>query len=225
VREASSADRFRRFALELYRRPGVAGACLALQNRHDLDVNLVLFAAFAGAARRRTLTADDLTQAHRRVDAWHQEVIRPLRAVRQRLKAGPAPAPSEATGLLRRELARIEIEAEMIELDQLGSLIPEPGLQRPAADAAAGAAAAIETVVTTRTGTALTAEDRETIEAIAAAAHQVDAGRPLLASSTSAGRFVNVGEHVVGVELLPDHWPPSPHPAIGKLNAAITSSG
>ena len=172
VRDASSAGRFRRFALELYRRPGVADACLALQSRHELDVNVVLFAAFAGVAQRRTLTADNLTQAHRRVDAWHQEVVRPLRAVRQRLKAGPAPAPSEATVLLRRKLARLEIEAEMIELDQLGSLIPETGPQRPAADAAACAAAAIETVVTTRTRAALSDEDREVIEAIAAAAVQ-----------------------------------------------------
>jgi uncharacterized protein (TIGR02444 family) len=177
VREASSVGRFKRFALDLYRRPGVADACLALQSRHDLDVNVVLFAAFAGAAQRRALTADDLMQAHRRVDAWHQEIVRPLRAVRQRLKAGPAPAPSEATGRLRRKLAQIEIEAEMIELDQLGSLIPETGPERPVADPAACAAAAIETVVTTRTGTALIDEDRGVIEAIAAAAQQVDAGR------------------------------------------------
>jgi uncharacterized protein (TIGR02444 family) len=93
--EAASAGHFKRFALDLYRRPGVAEACLELQHRHELDVNVVLFAAFVGAAQRRTLTADDLTQAHRRVDTWHQEVVRPLRAVRQRLKAGPAPAPSK----------------------------------------------------------------------------------------------------------------------------------
>jgi uncharacterized protein (TIGR02444 family) len=176
--EAANAGHFKRFALELYRRPGVADACLALQNRHDLDVNVVLFAAFVGAAQRRTLTPDGLMQAHRRVDAWHQEVVRQLRAVRQRLKAGPAPAPSEATGLLRRKLARIEIEAEMIELDQLGSLIPETGPERPAAYAAACAAAAIETVVTMRNRTVLIDEDRGMIEAIAVAAQQVDAGLP-----------------------------------------------
>jgi len=103
------------------------------------------------------------------------QVVRPLRAVRQRLKAGPAPAPSEATGLLRRKLAQLEAEAEMIELDRLGSLIPGTGPQHPAADAAACAAAAIETVVTTRAGTALIDDDRGMIAAIAAAAQQVDA--------------------------------------------------
>ncbi|MGH3272341.1 MAG: TIGR02444 family protein [Trebonia sp.] len=175
--EAASTGRFKRFALELYRRPGVADACLALQDRHDLDVNVVLFAAFAGAAQRRTLTAHDLMQAHRRVNAWHHEVVRPLRAVRQRLKTGPAPAPNDATGQLRRKLAQLEIEAEIVELDQLGAFIPETGPQCPTADAAACAAAAIQTVITTLTGAALTDEDREVIEAIAAAAQQVDAGR------------------------------------------------
>jgi hypothetical protein len=34
-------------------------------------------------------------------------------------------------GLLRRKLARLEIEAEMIELDQLGSLIPGTGPSAP----------------------------------------------------------------------------------------------
>ena len=171
--EAGSTGHFKRFALELYRRPGVADACLALQNRHDLDVNLVLFAAFAGAAQRRTLTVQELILARRRVDAWHQEVVRPLRTVRQRLKTGPAPAPSDATGRLRRKLAQLEVEAEMVELDQLGALIPETGPEYPTANAAACAAAAIETVITTRTGTALTDEDREAIGAIADAAEQV----------------------------------------------------
>jgi uncharacterized protein (TIGR02444 family) len=122
---SSNTNSFKRFALELYRRAGVADACLDLQNRHDLDVNVVLFAGFVGAAQRQTLTIADLDLAHRRVDAWHQEVVRPLRTVRQRLKTGPVPAPSEATGALRRKLAQLEIDAEIIELDQLGALIPE----------------------------------------------------------------------------------------------------
>jgi len=103
---SSNTDLFTRFALELYRRAGVAEACLDLQNRHDLDVNVVLFAAFVGAVRRQTLTTADLDLAHRRVDAWHHEVVRPLRAVRQRLTTGPAPAPNEATRPLTAEKVR-----------------------------------------------------------------------------------------------------------------------
>jgi uncharacterized protein (TIGR02444 family) len=101
---SGDTDLFKRFALELYSRTGVADACLDLQNRHDLDANVVLFAAFAGAVQRQTLTNADLDLAHRRVDAWHQEVVRPMRAVRQRLKTGPVPAPNEATGICAASL-------------------------------------------------------------------------------------------------------------------------
>jgi uncharacterized protein (TIGR02444 family) len=173
---SSNTDFFKRFALELYRRAGVADACLDLQNRHDLDVNVVLFAAFVGAARRQTLTIADLDLAQRRVNPWHHEVVRPLRQVRQRLKTGPAPAPNEATGTLRRKLAQLEIEAEMVELDQLGALIPEVQSRRSACGAAECATAAIETVIRAHTIIALNDEDREAIDTIAAEAEQIDAG-------------------------------------------------
>jgi uncharacterized protein (TIGR02444 family) len=168
---------FKRFALALYGSEGVADACLDLQNRHDLDVNMVLFGAFVGAVRRQTLTIADLDLAHRRVAAWHREVVRPLRAVRQRLKTGPAPAPNEATGGLRRKLSQLEIEAEVMELDQLGALIPELYSHRSTSSAAECAAAAIETVIKTHTGIALNDEDRQAIGTIAAEAHQIDAGQ------------------------------------------------
>jgi uncharacterized protein (TIGR02444 family) len=174
---SGNTDVFKRFALELYRRAGVADACLVLQNRHNLDVNVVLFAAFVGAARRQKLTIADLGLAQRRVEAWHHEVVRPLRAVRQRLKTGPVPAPNEATGGLRRKLAQLEIEAEMIELDELGALISEVDSPRPTSSAAECASAAIETVICTHTDIALNDQDREAIDTIAAAAHQIDAGR------------------------------------------------
>ncbi len=173
----SDTDLFTRFALQLYRRAGVADACLDLQNRHDVDVNVVLFAAFVGAVRRQGLTADDLDLAHRRVEAWHHEVVRPLRAVRQRLKTGPSPAPNDATGSLRRKLAQLEIEAEVIELGQLGALVSEPEAPRSTGGAAESATAAIETVIMTQTGIALNEKDREAIAAIAAAAHLLDADR------------------------------------------------
>jgi uncharacterized protein (TIGR02444 family) len=174
---SSNTDFFTRFALELYRRAGVADACLDLQNRHDLDVNVVLFAGFVGAVRRQTLTIADLDLAHRRVDTWHHEVVRPLRAVRQRLKTGPVPAPNEATADLRRKLSQLEIEAEVIELDQLGALIPELHSPRSRSSAAECATAAIETVIKTHTDIALNDEDRHAIDTVAAGACGIDVDR------------------------------------------------
>jgi uncharacterized protein (TIGR02444 family) len=174
---SGNTDFFKRFALSLYRRAGVADACLHLQNRHDLDVNLVLLAAYVGAVGRQTPAIDDLDLARRRVGAWHQEVVRPLRAVRQRLKTELAPAPNDATERLRRKLAQLEIEAEMIELDQLGALMPELVSPPASGDAVECASAAIETAIAAHTGAALNEEDREAIDTIATEAHRLDSGR------------------------------------------------
>ena len=176
--KTGSTVSFKRFALALYGSEGVADACLNLQNQHDLDVNLVLFAAFVGAERRQRFTTFSLEAARARVDAWHREVVQPLRLVRQRLKSGPLPAPNDATGSLRRKLAQLEIEAEMIELDELGALIPEvhsPPSPRSTSSATECASAAIETVIRTHTDIALNDQDREAVDTIAAAAHQIDA--------------------------------------------------
>jgi uncharacterized protein (TIGR02444 family) len=172
--EPGNTDFFKRFALALYRSAGVADACLDLQNRHDLDVNVVLFAAFVGAGLRQPLTVADLGLASDRVNAWHHEVVRTLRAVRQRLKAGPVPAPNEATGRLRHKLAQLEIEAEVIELDQLGALIPELQAPRSAGSAVECAAAAIETVIRTHTAAALSDQDRTAIDRVATEAAGIE---------------------------------------------------
>ena len=170
MNKTGSTVSFKRFALALYRSEGVADACLHLQNRHDLDVNLVLFAAFVGAERRQRLTTSSLEDARARVDAWHREVVRPLRAVRQRLKTGPAPAPNEITAHLRRRLQQVEIDAEVIELDQLGALIPLLEPMPASGSATESATAAIESVIKTYTYTSLDDQDRRAIDTIARAA-------------------------------------------------------
>lgn len=161
--------------MALYAREGVPEACLHLQNRHDLDVNLVLFAAFVGAGRRRRLTSADLAAARARVDTWHRDVVRPLREVRQRLKTGPAPAPNEATARLRRRLQQVEIEAELIELDELGELVSGWETVPATGNAAACTTAAIETVIQACSHTPIDARDRHAIDTIAGtASRQID---------------------------------------------------
>jgi uncharacterized protein (TIGR02444 family) len=112
-------DDLPRFALAVYAGDGVPSACLLLQNRVDLDVNLILFAAYLGAVRGMGITDATLTTARQRVQDWHLEVVRPLRSVRQRLKSGPSPAPGPATSEFRRRLQELEVESELIELAEL----------------------------------------------------------------------------------------------------------
>jgi uncharacterized protein (TIGR02444 family) len=172
----SDAASFKQFALELYGSDGVGAACLQLQARHGLDVNMVLFAAYVGAACRQALTTSGIAAARLRVDPWHQEVVRALRAVRQRLKTGPMPAPNDETERLRRKIQQIEIEAELIELDQLGALTPQLEAERASGSAADCATAAIETVVRAYANTSLDDADHRAINTIVAAAARQSSG-------------------------------------------------
>jgi uncharacterized protein (TIGR02444 family) len=110
------------FAVDLYTAPGVAAACLGLQDQHGCDVNLLLFAAWMGAVRHRTMTPAEISEAAAAVEDWHAEIVRPLRGVRRRLKSGPPSAPEGASEALRTRLKAIEIEAERIELTALEML-------------------------------------------------------------------------------------------------------
>lgn len=110
------------YALELYRRPGVEGACLELQERHGLDVNVVLLCCWLGS---RGAAADEATlrRIAEAAEGWRAGFIEPLRAVRGRLKAeladprpGSIPARwSELTTTLRQRALALEIDGERLE--------------------------------------------------------------------------------------------------------------
>ncbi|MGB3483553.1 MAG: TIGR02444 family protein [Mycobacterium sp.] len=116
----------REFAVSVYSTTGVPDACLQLQDRRGVDVNLFLLAAFLGAAQGCATAETTLAEARRIIEPWHREVIVALRTVRRRLKSGPYPAPSPASGLLRKQVADAELEAEFIELDCLSLLCEAP---------------------------------------------------------------------------------------------------
>lgn len=110
------------YAVDLYRRPGVEAACLDLQARHGLDVNLALLCCWLGV---RGVMADEASLARiaAAAEAWQEAFVRPLRAVRSRLKADLADPRSgsiaarwpELTSGLRRRVLALEIDGERLE--------------------------------------------------------------------------------------------------------------
>ena len=138
---------FRRFALTVYACDGVPAATLFVQDRCEIDVNVLLLAAYVGAVRGCAFGADDLSAAHHRVAAWQREVVGPLRAVRRRLKAGPPPAPSPTTVTLRDRVKELELDAELLELDELTAFVAARELTRAPGDAGQRAVAAMTVVV------------------------------------------------------------------------------
>jgi len=114
------------WALDLYSREGVPEACLEVQDRFNVDVNLMLWAAWTGWAHGHVLTRAELDAAQEAVGPWHREVVVPLRTVRRRLKSGPPPAPdAHHTPNFRHGIKAVELQAEHIEQQVLEALPPE----------------------------------------------------------------------------------------------------
>src|SRR5215813_13964122 len=116
------------FSLGLYGKPGVASALIALQDRLGLDVNMLLYCCWAGAEGRR-LSREDLKAVEAVADPWQSEVVRPLRALRRRLKGGFGAMPAERVQAYRKRVNELEIEGEHIVQNAMGQ---QPRGERPA---------------------------------------------------------------------------------------------
>lgn len=115
-------DAFWDYSLDLYGRPGVEAACIELQQRHRIDVNLVLLCLWL-AERGTALDGEMIARLCHAADRWQVEVVRPLRALRRRLKTRLADSepnsvasgrPEIATSIRARVVA-LEIDAEHLE--------------------------------------------------------------------------------------------------------------
>ena len=159
------------FSLATYGRTGVSEACLALQEAHGADVNILLFCAWAGC-NGASLDRKRVEAACAAVDAWHREIVRPLRSVRQRLKTALDECPPGGLQpALRARIQKIELDAEHIEQLRLAALADDVD------DVDTGAATLDEAAARTNMKTYLSvieadmaAETRAAIDAIAAAA-------------------------------------------------------
>lgn len=103
------------FSLDVYARDGVAQACLALQDRHGVDVNVLLFCLWLGRAGHPALDAKTIDDITDQIADWHDEVVRALRRVRRLLKEALGPIPETLQKSLRRRVQKVELEAEHIE--------------------------------------------------------------------------------------------------------------
>jgi uncharacterized protein (TIGR02444 family) len=122
TRSADDDTPFWTFSLAVYAANGVADECLELQERLGLDVNLLLFAAYAGAVEGIRLDAQDVAAAAALVRGWHTDIVRTLRAVRRTLKPMSLDDKDPlqgAAGALRAQVKAAELDAEKIEQTML----------------------------------------------------------------------------------------------------------
>ncbi len=108
-----SDNPFWAYSLTLYVRAGVTTACLDLQERLDLDVNLLLFCCWAGS-QGRTLSESEVEDLIAATSGWREQVVRPLRGARRWLKES-APDLGPAAADLREDIKASELAAEAIQ--------------------------------------------------------------------------------------------------------------
>jgi|RhiMethySRZTD1v2_1073278.scaffolds.fasta_scaffold1090121_2 uncharacterized protein (TIGR02444 family) len=122
------------FALAIYSQPGVADACLMLQDRLGLDINILLFVTYATTELSMTVTAEDIQAMDAAVQAWRTETVMPLRALRRRLKQRFGPLESEYAEQLRSKVKQTELLAEQIELAMLARWLGQRSGDRAVAE-------------------------------------------------------------------------------------------
>jgi uncharacterized protein (TIGR02444 family) len=129
--EPTSKSPFWRFSIKFYGVPGVAPACIELQDQAGVDVN-VLFFLLWNATQGRALNADDLAKIEDAIRPWREMTVVPLRSIRRALKAPPSVMTPEAAEGFRTRIKSVELEAERLQQEALYGIATSGTLGRPA---------------------------------------------------------------------------------------------
>jgi len=109
---------FWRFSLRIYAEPGVAQACLALQDECAADVNLLLFCCWRGSLGH-LLNQRFLRKANRTLADWQRQVVQPLRQARRNIEKEISSLPLKLGRQLHKQITSTELDAEYLEQLQL----------------------------------------------------------------------------------------------------------
>lgn len=112
---------FWRFSLRFYRNPEVAAACIALQDEAGVDVNVLLFLLW-NATLKRTLPPAAVADLDKRIGAWREAAVIPLRELRRALKRPPPVVEPGAAEAFRTRVKAAELEAERLQQEAMYEL-------------------------------------------------------------------------------------------------------
>jgi uncharacterized protein (TIGR02444 family) len=137
---ASAGSPFWRFSLRLYRQPGVAEACITLQEESGADVNLLLFLLWHGVQQRR-VSAAEVARLDQKIAAWRERAVIPLRAIRRALKSPQGLVEAGTAEAFRTRIKAVELEAERLQQEAMYELVRVSLLGEPAPSVAEAARA------------------------------------------------------------------------------------
>lgn len=108
------------YASRIYAYPGVEGACLALQDQHGLNVNILLWAAWLGQSGV-LLPGTRLAQARAQIGDWDRRIVA-LRQARRGLREPVENVPEVWRKRVRKLALEAELAAEQVALALLAEL-------------------------------------------------------------------------------------------------------
>ena len=129
--EPVSKSPFWQFSIKFYAEPGVADACIELQDKAQVDVN-ILFYLLWNATQGRAFNAADITEIERQIGPWRELAVIPIRNIRRALKSPPPVMEPAAAESLRTRIKAVELEAERLQQEALFGLAQTSRLGRPA---------------------------------------------------------------------------------------------
>src|SRR6476660_5740398 len=136
--EPVSKSPFWQFSIKFYAVPGVAHACIELQDQAKVDVNILFFLLW-NATQGRTYKKADVAEVERLIGAWRDMAVVPIRNVRRALKSPPPVMAAEAAEGFRTRIKAVELEAERLQQEALYELAQSGRFGRPAKSSAEAA--------------------------------------------------------------------------------------
>jgi uncharacterized protein (TIGR02444 family) len=112
---------FWRFSVKFYAVPGVAQACIDLQDQARVDVNILFFLLWS-ATQKRSLSAADVAEVERTIGGWREMAVVPIRSVRRALKSPPKAIAADVAEGFRTRIKAVELEAERLQQEALYEL-------------------------------------------------------------------------------------------------------
>lgn len=106
------------WALAAYDRPGVAGACLSLQDDHGQQTAYLLWAAWASPPEAVLANGAELARH------WEATILGPVRQARRALKNPLSPVDDHARLAVRETVKGVELDLEKLLMTSLAGLAP-----------------------------------------------------------------------------------------------------
>ena len=112
---------FWQFSVKFYAVPGVAPACIALQDMAGVEVNLLFFLLW-NASLGRALSVPEVKELDHMVGVWRNTAVVPLREIRRALKSPQKILSPEVTTVFRNRIKAAELEAERLQQEAMYAL-------------------------------------------------------------------------------------------------------